>query len=159
MPFTLPLGSKAPPFQLLAADLQYYSLDDFTDAKGYITFFTCNHCPYVIGSNKDTKRLAQTYQDQGIVFIAINSNSPNTYPEDSFEHMVKIAQEERLPWPYLHDIDQDVAEAYGALKTPHFFFFDSDKNLIYTGRAIDNPRDYTKAKVHDLEKAIKHHRL
>lgn len=154
MSYTLAIKEPAKNFHLLATDGNYYSLKDFETAKGLVVFFTCNHCPYVIGSNPDTQKLAQRYQKDNIQFIAINSNSPNTYAEDSYEHMVELMQEKHYPWVYLYDATQEVAKSYGALKTPHFFLFDEERKLIYTGRAINHPRDYTQASTHELDDAI-----
>ena len=138
----------------LPTDNKHYKLGDFSAAKGLVIFFTCNHCPYVIGSNANTEALAKKYKEQGIQFVGINSNSANTYKEDSFEHMVELMQQKHYPWVYLHDSSQKVAAAYGALKTPHFFLFDEDRKLIYTGRAIDHPRDHTQSTTHELEDAL-----
>lgn len=152
--FTLKLGTAAPEFTLPATDGRSYSLKDFSGAAVLVVFFTCNHCPYVLGSDEDTRRIAEKYEVSGVRFVAINSNSKNTYAQDSFEGMVERMKEHRFPWPYLRDESQDVARAYGALRTPHFFVFDADRKLVYTGRAIDNPRDYTQSTVHDLERAL-----
>lgn len=153
MAFTLEIGEKAPDFELCATDGEVYSLDSFKGARGLVIFFTCNHCPYVKGSDGETKQLALHYQPQ-VQFVAINSNSPNTYEEDSFENMVVRKKELDLPWVYLHDRTQEVARKYGALRTPHFFMFDEDRKLIYTGRELDNPKDPNEATVNDLENAI-----
>lgn len=152
--FTLPLGASAPDFSLPATDGKTYSLADFAEARALVVVFTCNHCPYVKGSDEDTRRLVETYAPRGVAFVAINSNSANTYAEDSFEAMVARMEEHRFPWPYLHDATQEVALAYGALRTPHFYLFDQDRKLVYTGRAIDTPRDYTQATQHDLQNAL-----
>jgi peroxiredoxin len=154
MAFTLSLGSKAPDFSLRATDGNTYSLDDFNDAKILVIFFTCNHCPYVIGSDEITRQTADKFKSQGVNFIGINSNSQNTYEEDSFENMVKRMSEFKFPWLYLYDETQDVARAYGALRTPHFFVFNEERKLVYTGRGIDNPRESDKMTVNDLENAI-----
>lgn len=154
MSYTLSLGQKAPSFSLKGTDDQTHTLDEFKSSKGLVIFFTCNHCPYVKGSNENTRELAKEYQQKGISFIAINSNSAHTYPEDSFDHMKKVMQEKAYPWIYLHDKDQKVAKAYGALKTPHFYLFDEKRALIYTGRAIDYPKDASQAKTHELKEAL-----
>lgn len=154
MGYTLNLGQSAPNFTLKGTDGQTYTLDSFKKAKGVVIFFTCNHCPYVIGSNENTKELAQKFQNENIQFVGINSNSPNTYPEDSFEHMIQVMDKEQYPWTYLYDADQSIASAYGGLKTPHFFFFNEERELIYTGRAVDKPRDATLATTHELQDAI-----
>lgn len=86
--------------------------------------------------------------------MGINSNSANTYAEDDFPHMVERMRAEKFPWLYLHDATQDVARAYGALRTPHFYVFDRERRLVYTGRAVDNPRQAERATTNDLEHAL-----
>lgn len=154
MAYTLQLGEKAPDFKLSATDGKSYSLSDFDHAKYLVVFFTCNHCPYVIGSDENTRQLADKFKEHGVVFVGINSNSEKTYEEDSFENMVKRMEEHKFPWVYLRDQTQEVAQAYGALRTPHFYVFDEERKLVYTGRALDNPRDPSKATVNDLENAL-----
>ena len=156
MAFTLQIGEKAPDFNLPATDGENYKLSDFTDDT-LVIFFTCNHCPYVLGSDEITRKTAEKYKSQGVQFIGINSNSKNTYPEDSFPNMVKRMEQYNFPWIYLYDESQEIAETYGALRTPHFFVFDKKRKLIYTGRAIDNPKDPLKMTVNDLERALDEH--
>ena len=154
MAFTLEIGQKAPDFSLPATDGNMYSLTDFEDSPALVIFFTCNHCPFVIGSDEVTRATAEKFIPQGVKFIGINSNSPNTYEEDSFNHMVERMDKYNFPWLYLHDATQDVARAYGALRTPHFFVFDKDRKLVYTGRDVDNPRETDKMTVNDLDNAL-----
>jgi peroxiredoxin len=157
MAFTLQLGEKAPDFKLPATDGRTYKLSDFDDANVLVIFFTCNHCPYVIGSDEVTRRTVEKFTPQGVKFVGINSNSKNTYAEDDFKHMVARMKQHKFPWLYLYDEPQAVAKAYGALRTPHFFVFDKDRRLIYTGRGVDNPRDTSRMKVNDLERALEEH--
>ncbi|MFW5803106.1 MAG: thioredoxin family protein [Verrucomicrobiota bacterium] len=154
MAFTLDIGNKAPDFQLPATDGKTYSLKDFEDADVLVIFFTCNHCPFVIGSDEVTRQTAEKFAPKGVRFVGINSNSENTYAEDSFDHMVERMNQHRFPWVYLRDQSQDVARTYGALRTPHFFVFDKDRKLVYTGRGVDNPRDAEHATVNDLDRAL-----
>ena len=154
MTFTLSIGEKAPSFNLKATDGNMYDLEDFNDAKVLVVFFTCNHCPYVINSNEITRETALKFADKGVKFVGINSNSAKTNPTDSFEHMVSDMEEKKFPWLYLHDETQEVAKAYGALRTPHFYVFDEDRKLIYTGRGVDNPREPEKMTVNDLDNAL-----
>ncbi|WP_277680040.1 thioredoxin family protein [Gracilibacillus dipsosauri] len=157
MAFTLELGQKAPDFKLPATNGRSYSLSDFHDAQVLVVFFTCNHCPFVIGSDEVTRATAEKFAKNGVSFVAINSNSANTNPDDSFEDMVKRMEENQFPWIYLHDSTQEIAKAYGALRTPHFFVFNQNRELIYTGRGLDNPRQSEKATVNDLENALSEH--
>jgi peroxiredoxin len=157
MPFTLTLGAPAPDFSLKATDGKIYSLKDFDKANVLVIFFTCNHCPYVIGSDEITRQTAEKYQSEGVRFVGINSNSKNTVPEDSFESMVARMHTHHFPWVYLYDETQEVAKKYGAMRTPHFFVFDKNRHLIYTGRGLDSPRDVKKMTVNDLENALNEH--
>jgi peroxiredoxin len=157
MNFTLQIGEPAPDFRLPATDGKTYALGDFARDPVLVVFFTCNHCPYVTGSDESTRRIAEKFTPRGVRFVAINSNSKNTYAEDDFPHMVQRMREEKFPWIYLHDETQEVARAYGALRTPHFYVFDGDRRLIYTGRAVDNPRQGDRSKTHELERALEEH--
>ena len=154
MAFTLGIGEKAPPFSLCGTDGMAHRRDDFEDAKALVVFFTCNHCPYVINSDEVTRGTADKFLPSDVTFVAINSNSPNTYIEDSYENMVLRMEDNQFPWLYLSDISQEVAIAYGALRTPHFFVFDHDRRLIYTGRGVDNPKEPKKITVNNLEIAL-----
>jgi peroxiredoxin len=154
MPFTIPLGSSAPDFKLPATDGKIYSLSDFKDAKILVVFFTCNHCPYVIGSDEITRKTANTFASKGVKLVGISSNSKETYPDDDFPHMIARMKEHQFPWAYLYDESQDVARAYGALRTPHFYVFDQSRKLVYSGRGVDSPRNAANIKVNDLDRTL-----
>lgn len=154
MAFTLEPGAKAIDFDLPATDGNRYSLNSFKEAKYLVVFFTCNHCPYVLGSDETTRETAEKYKDKGVVFVGINSNSPNTYPEDDFDHMVARMKQYKFPWKYLYDESQETALAYGALRTPHFYVFDENRKLVYTGRGVDNPKNVSKMTVNDLDRVL-----
>lgn len=153
MAFTLQIGQKAPDFKLPATNGKTYELADFKNDI-VVIFFTCNHCPYVIGSDETNRKTVDTYSKKGVDFVGINSNSKNTYEEDSFPNMIKRMEEHNFPWIYLYDESQEIAEAYGALRTPHFYVFDKQRELVYTGRAVDNPKDTSKMTVNDLERTL-----
>jgi peroxiredoxin len=154
MAFTLEIGQKAPDFDLPATDGEYYKLSDFNSYTYLVVFFTCNHCPYVLGSDEVTRKIAEKYAGKSVKFVGINSNSANTYQEDDFDHMVKRMQEYKFPWIYLHDKSQEVALKYGALRTPHFYVFDNNRQLVYTGRGVDSPRDASRITVNDLNRVL-----
>jgi peroxiredoxin len=154
MGFTLDIGARAPTFALPATDGKTYRLEDFKDAAVFVVFFTCNHCPYVLGSDEVTRKTAAKFASKGVTFVAINSNSEQTHAEDDFGHMVERMEEKKFPWVYLRDKSQASARAYGALRTPHFFVFGKDRTLLYTGRAVDSPKDTAKMTVNDLELAL-----
>ncbi|WNF38468.1 thioredoxin family protein [Bacillaceae bacterium IKA-2] len=157
MTFTLQLGERAPEFSLPATDGKTYSLRDFSEAKTLVVFFTCNHCPFVTGSDEITRNTVENFSDKGVQFLGINSNSVKINESDSFEDMVERMNELKFPWTYLRDESQEVAKAYGGLRTPHFYVFDQDRKLVYTGRAVDNPRETNKMTVNDLDNALTQH--
>ena len=154
MAFTLQIGEMAPDFELSATDGKTYALADFAEAKLLVVFFTCNHCPFVIGSDEVTRATVERFRDKGVAFVGINSNSENTHPTDDFDHMVERMNANHFPWVYARDKSQEVARAYGALRTPHFYVFDRDRKLVYTGRGVDNPRNAAESKIHDLDRAL-----
>lgn len=154
MSFTLQLGEKAPNFSLPATDGRTYSLESFQDSPILVIVFSCNHCPYVVGSEDRMIAFANDYQSRGVQLVAINSNAVTTYADDSFDHMVVRAREKGFPFPYLHDGSQQTALDYGALRTPHFYVFDSERKLRYTGRMDDNPKFPGQETTRELRDAI-----
>lgn len=154
MAFTLQIGEKAPDFKVPATDGKVYSLADFAKSKALVVFFTCNHCPYVLGSDEVTRATVERFRGKGVAFIGINSNSETTQPTDDFAHMVERMKTHHFPWLYARDKSQQVARAYGALRTPHFYVFDQDRKLVYTGRGVDNPRNTAEMTVNDLDRAL-----
>ncbi|HEX7550808.1 MAG TPA: thioredoxin family protein [Candidatus Methylomirabilis sp.] len=154
MAFTLQLGKKAPDFKVSATDGKTYSLADFAEAKALVVFFTCNHCPFVLGSDEVTRTTVDRFRGKGVAFIGINSNSEHTHPDDDFVHMVERMKQHHFPWIYARDKSQDVAKAYGALRTPHFYVFDQERKLVYTGRGLDNPRNAAESTINDLDRTL-----
>jgi peroxiredoxin len=154
MAFTLAIGQNAPDFNLPAVDGKNYSLANFKNAKFLIVVFSCNHCPYVTGSEERMIKLYNDYKSRGVELVAINSNETTHHPDDSFEHMITHAREKKYLFPYLRDETQGIAKAYGALRTPHYYVFDSQRKLRYTGRMDDNPRNPGKETTHELRDAL-----
>ena len=158
MAFTLQIGQPAPEFNLPGTDGKTHSLADFNDAKVAIIFFSCNHCPYVIGSEDRMIAFAKKYEPKGVKMIAINSNETENHPTDSMEHMIERARERSFPFAYVRDDEQSVALAYGGLRTPHYYAFAKDARgtwvLRYTGRMDDNPRNPGMEKTHELADAV-----
>lgn len=134
----LPLGTAAPDFRLTEpATGKTWSLKDV--ARGpLVVMFICNHCPFVVHVRDGITRLARDYAKQGVAFVAINSNSADSHPEDGPEHMAKLAREEGWKFPFLFDETQTVAKAYHAACTPDFYVFDSDRMLRYRGQLDDS---------------------
>jgi peroxiredoxin len=134
--------APAPDFALPGVDGRRWTRDDCRGPHGLLVMFICNHCPYVKAVRERIVRDARALKDLGIGCVAIMSNDPTEYPEDSFLHMQRIAAEFAFPFPYLLDQDQAVARAYGAVCTPDFFGYNADLGLQYRGR-LDESRKET----------------
>ncbi len=154
MAFTLELSAEAPDFRLPGVDGKEHSLESFKEAEILIVVFSCNHCPAAIGSEDRMIQLHDDYAPKGVAMVSINSNEDQNHPDDSFEKMKVRARDKGFPFPYVRDESQDAAKAYGALRTPHFYVFDGQRRLCYTGRMDDNPFDASKASQHDLRNAL-----
>ena len=134
-------GWQAPDFELPGVDGRSHRLEDIRGPKGTLIIFMCNHCPYVKAVIGRLVRDAVDLQALGIGVAAICSNDAVAYPEDSFDSMQRFAEENELPFPYLHDETQAVARAYDAQCTPDFFGFDYDLGLQYRGRLDEGRRE------------------
>jgi peroxiredoxin len=150
-------GSNASDFKLKNIDAKMVSLADYKSAKGFIIVFTCNHCPFAKAYEDRIIALDNKYKTQGYPVIAINPNDSASYPEDSYDEMVKRAKSKKFTFPYLYDQTQEVAKTYGALKTPHIYLLkkEGDKLVVkYTGAIDDNSEDASKVKDKFLENAV-----
>ncbi len=130
-------GWKAADFDLEGTDGRRYRLADVRGPKGTLVMFICNHCPYVQTVLDDIITDARELQALGVGTVAIMPNDTETYPDDSFDNMKRLAQAKRLPFPYLIDATQQVARAYDAACTPDFFGFDAGLGLQYRGRIYE----------------------
>ena len=133
----LRIGDKAPDFSLKDIDGDNVSLSDYRDVKGFIIVFTCNTCPYAKAYENRIIKLNDKYAPLGYPVIAINPNDPRLQPGDSYQAMKERATEKGFTYPYLVDVDQEVAKSYGAVRTPQVFLLTNDLTVAYIG-AIDN---------------------
>lgn len=150
-------GDKAIDFKLKNVDGRMVSLADMKDAKGFIVTFTCNHCPFSIAYEDRLVDLHNKYASKGYPVVAINPNDPEIVPDDSYENMIVRAQEKKFPFVYLLDNTQEIARAYGALKTPHVFVLTKKGNdlmVSYIGAIDDNTDEPKDVKNRYVENAI-----
>ena len=133
----LELSSIAPDFSLPSTEGDTVSLNDFAGHSLLVVLFICNHCPYVVHIAPALMALAKRYQEQGVGFVAINSNDTDAYPVDSFDLMKVEKQKQGYTFPYLFDEDQSVAKAYSAACTPDIFVFNAARELVYRGQFDD----------------------
>jgi peroxiredoxin len=135
------LNSTAPEFDLPGTDGKRHSLASSRGPNGLLVMFICNHCPYVKAVRDRLIRDCADLEAHGVGSVAIMSNDPADYPEDSFENMRKVAAQYRYPFPYVIDETQNVARAYGAVCTPDFFGYNAALALQYRGRIDASGRE------------------
>ena len=133
-------GTIAPPFDLPGTDGRRHTLASVRGANGTVVMFICNHCPYVKAVVDKIVRDMKELAAHGVGSVAIMSNDPADYPDDSFDNMKALAARLAFPFPYVLDETQDVARAYGAMCTPDFFGYDRDLKLVYRGRLDSSGR-------------------
>ena len=127
-------GKKADNFELKSIDNKIISLNDAKGENGTLIMFICNHCPYVLAVINNVVEDCKELENDGIKSIAIMSNDPKRYEEDSFDNMIKFSKNHNFNFPYVIDETQKVAKTYGAVCTPDFFGYNKDLELQYRGR-------------------------
>ena len=147
---TLPLGAKAPDFNLPGVDGRNWALKDFDSAKILVVVFTCDHCPTAQYYEDRVKQIVTDYRDKGVALVGIMPNDPKsvrldelgwTDLSDTFAEMKLRAKDRQYNFPYLYDGDTEwVARAYGPVATPHVFVFDAERKLRYAGAIDDSER-------------------
>ena len=150
-------GDQAPDFELSNANAAVgggtMTLSDAMGDKGAVLMFTCNHCPYVVGSEERIENAASRARELGMGFVGINSNDPIMYESDNWDSMVKRAGK-GMSYAYLHDEPQAIAHAYGAERTPESYLLDSNGAVVYRGRMDDSPRNPMDATTDELGDAM-----
>jgi thioredoxin-related protein len=147
-PKSLKIGKTAPMKEekLKNIDGNELSLAELKKENGLIVIFSCNTCPFVVGNDHfagwevQYDAIRKDAESKNIGIVLINSNEAKRLNEDSFEAMVKHAQEQSYNMPYLVDVNSKLADAFGAKTTPHVFLFDKEFKLAYSG-CIDNTWD------------------
>jgi len=141
-------GKSAIDFDLLGVDGKRHNLASARGENGLLVMFICNHCPYVKSVQDRIIRDVTELMQHGVNAIAIMSNDPDDYPEDSFENMALISKQLNYPFPYVWDETQGVAKQYGAVCTPDFFGYNSKLELQYRGRLDASRKEAAPADVH-----------
>ena len=128
-------GKKAEDFKLKSINNKVVTLNDIRGEKATLVMFICNHCPYVKAIIKDLVKDCNELRNDGINSVAIMSNDTKNYPEDSFDNMIKFADDNNFGTiNYLFDETQEIAKKYGAVCTPDFFGYNENLELQYRGR-------------------------
>jgi len=145
---------QAKDFDLPGVDGRRHTIGSVRGAKGLLVMFICNHCPYVKAVLDRIVRDCGELAQHGVGSVAVMSNDPADYPEDSFENMKRVARERAFPFPYVLDETQEVARAYGAACTPDFFGFNATLELQYRGRLDASRREAVAGARRELYEAM-----
>jgi peroxiredoxin len=148
-------GWKAPEFNLPDVNGKLVNMQESMGPKGLLVMFICNHCPYVKAILPRLIKDVEELKTLGVNTVAIMSNDPSDYPEDSPENMKKIAEELAFPFPYLLDETQQIAKNYDAVCTPDFFGFNKNFELQYRGRFDESRKETAPESTRDLFRAMK----
>jgi peroxiredoxin len=151
------IGDKAADFKLLNVDGMMVSMADYTDAKGFIVIFSCNHCPFSVAYEDRKIELDNQFAPLGYPVIIINPNDSIAQPLDSYSKMQIRAKEKQFPFPYLLDAEQTVYKEFGATRTPHVFILNKEGGELivrYIGAIDNNHEDASKVTQKYVEAAI-----
>ena len=152
----LPIGSTMPKAELKMKDVsgKEISMKDAVKEKGVLVMFSCNTCPYVIKNQERTIAISDYAQKMNVGVIILNSNEAQRADDDSFDEMKAYAKEQKYNWNYVVDKNHEIADAFGANRTPECFLFDKELKLVYHGAIDDNPSDASAVGRHHLQEAI-----
>ena len=153
---TLPIGSTIPKADVKLKDIsgKEISVSEVKKEKGVLVMFSCNTCPYVVKNQQRTVAIAAYAQKNDVGVIILNSNEGQRNDDDSYEAMKTYAKEQNYTWHYAVDKNNELADAFGANRTPECFLFDKDLKLVYHGAIDDNPSDAGSVKRNHLQEAI-----
>ena len=153
---TLEIGDKAPytTYKMENTDGKMLSFDDIKKDNGTLVIFSCNTCPFVLAWENRYPKVAELAKDKNVGLMLVNSNQMKRDGDDSMEAMKKHASDHNYNWPYLVDVDSKLANAYGAMTTPHVFLFDKNDKLVYIGAIDDNFKDAAAVKDFYIKDAL-----
>ena len=152
----LQIGSIMPKSDLKMQDIsgKNISMSDAKKANGVLVMFSCNTCPYVVKNQERTNAISEFAIKNNIGVIILNSNEAYRGNEDSYAAMQQYAREQGYKWNYVVDKNNEVADAFGAKRTPECFLFDKNLKLAYHGAIDDSPSDVTAVQRIHLQEAI-----
>lgn len=152
----LPIGSIMPKADVKMKDIsgKDVSMRDALKENGVLVMFSCNTCPYVIKNQERTLLISEYAMKMKVGVIILNSNEAMRNGDDSFDEMKAYAKEQRYRWNYVVDSNHEIADAFGANRTPECFLFDKDLKLVYHGAIDDNPSDASAVNRQHLKEAI-----
>jgi thioredoxin-related protein len=153
---SLPIGQEIPMAgkEFPTANRKTVTLEGMKTKAGLLVMFSCNTCPYVVKSQQRTKEAMAYAASKGIGMVIVNSNAAQRDEDDSYAAMKEYAQKQGYRVPYVADDKSELADAFGALRTPEVFLFDGSGKLVYKGAMEDNPSNPSESKQMFLQQAV-----
>ena len=152
----LPIGSIMPKADTQLKDIsgKEITLQNAIKENGLLVMFSCNTCPVVITNQSRTREICQFAMKKNIGVVLLNSNEANRSGSESLTAMQQYARGQNYKWYYAEDTNNELADAFGAERTPECFLFDKNGKLMYRGAIDDNPSDGGHVTRHHLKEAI-----
>jgi len=152
----LPIGSALPKADIKMTDVNGKSLtlQQAKKSNGLLVIFSCNSCPVVIKNQARNNEICAFAEKNNIGVVIVNSNEGNREGSESPEAMKEYAQEQSYQWTYAVDKNSELADAFGASRTPECFLFDKNSKLAYHGAIDDNPGNASAVSRQHLHVAI-----
>ena len=153
---TLEIGDVAPDkdYKMENVDGEWLSYNSVKGETGTLVIFSCNTCPFVVAWEDRYPQVAKIANDNNVGLMLVNSNHLKRDGDDSKKAMKAHAEAKSYKWPYLVDNESKLANAYGAMTTPHVFLFDKNDKLVFIGAIDDNYKDASKVSAFYLKDAM-----
>ena len=153
---SIQIGTELPAQEISVKDVNERSvtLASVSKSNGLIVIFSSNTCPWISRWEDRMKSIATKSDQNGIGFIALNSNERIRGRGESISDMKRRSDKQNYNFIYALDKDHRIADALGATESPEVFFFDGSKKLVYKGSIDDNPNRASSVKNHYLSNAI-----
>ncbi len=133
---TVKMDKEVPNFTLKDAMDKEHSLKDLShDKKATVVMFISTQCPVSNNYNERIIALHNNYKDRGVQFIGINSNK-----RESVKDIAEHNKANKFRFLVLKDLRNEIADNFGAKRTPEIYLLDEKRILRYHG-AIDNSQN------------------
>jgi thioredoxin-related protein len=152
----LPIGAPLPKADVKLKDItgKEITLKTAMKKNGLLVMFSCNTCPVVVKNQARAKEICQYSLTKNVGVVVLNSNEANRSEDESLDAMKNYAKAQAYNWYYAVDENSELADAFGANRTPECFLFDKNGKLVYHGAIDNSPTDEDNVSRHHLKEAI-----
>ena len=104
-----------------------------------VVLFLATQCPIATDYAERIVALVKAYDEKNVQFIGINSNK-----QEKVDEIAKYNEKHGFGFPVLKDPKNDIADYFGARRTPEVFLLDAARVLRYAGAIDNSPKEPTK---------------